>query len=166
MRQHIPTLLEHLQAIWLNHKRRRLCFSEALVSHFQDAAIPHSFYNRCEVLLAGRHMLVQNAMTQFLTVFDERVHGKELEHAITPIVAMQVVSILNIVLTVCIAFDGNIEEQFYIITPTMESTFRNRIRFVIIHGCTRPFIIYSGAGDWSACNSVYKPDVTLKKIRC
>ena len=95
-------------------------------------------------------MLVQNAMTQLLTVFDERVHGKELEHAITPIVAMQVVPILNVVLTVRIAFDGDIEEQFNIIAPAMECTFRDRIRLVVIHGCTRPLIIYSGAGDWSA----------------
>ena len=105
-------------------------------------------------------------MTQFLTVFDERVHRKELEHAITPIVAMQVVPILNVVLTARIAFDRDIEEQFYIITPAMECTFRNRIRLVLIHGCTRPLSIYSGAGDWTACDSVYKPDVTLKEIRC
>ena len=109
---------------------------------------------------------MQNAMTQFLTVFDERVHGKELEHAITPIIAMQVVPILYIILAAGIAFDGDIEEQFYIIAPAMEGTFRNRIRFVIIHGSTRPLIIYSGTSDWSACDSVYKPDVTLKEIRC
>ena len=60
----------------------------------------------------------------------------------------------------------SIEEQFYIIAPAVESTFRDRICFVIIHGRPRPLIIYSGTGDWSACDCVYKPDVTLKKIRC
>lgn len=105
-------------------------------------------------------------MTQLFAVFDKRVHGKELEHAIAPIIAMQVVSILDVILTTRIAFDGDVEEQFYIIAPAVESTFRNKIRFVVIHRCTRPLIIYGGAGDWTACDSVYKPDVALKKIRC
>ena len=109
-------------------------------------------------------MLVQNAMTQLLAVFDKRVHCKELEHAIASIVVMQVVPILNVVLTACIAFDGDIEEQFNIIAPAMECTFRNRIRLVVIHGCTRPLVVYSSAGNRAACDSVYKPDVTLKKI--